>query len=314
MHYSHRLSQTRLHQIVGWFVLVPILVFVGVLVLVAQSENLFEEKYHLTTVFSEGFGLKAGKQVMLLGVPIGEVTKVEVTEQNDAKVTLEILKKYRDKIRQDSVAKLGKSGGFVGEPQIEITVGHRDRPVVADGGHIASEEPFNITEVIAEVRPFVETVRKSLVRLEQITQDVQAAVKTGHEAFSQTRDASTRLPAILQNVKEATDQFPAIAVSVRGSVDRAADAVRDVKAATGRLPGVMDTLQGAADNMKAFTEDLPPLLRSVQGTLDDVDEIVTGAQQTWPTSTYATKGRSAHEEERIAPVPRSLRRDDLGRE
>ena len=97
-------------------------------------------------------------------------------------------------------------------------------------------------------------------------------------------------------------------------MDRAADAVRDVKAATGRLPGVMDTLQGAADNMKAFTEDLPPLLRSVQGTLDDVDEIVTGAQQTWPTSTYATKGRAAHEEERIAPVPRSLRRDDLGRE
>jgi len=309
MHYSHRLSQTRLHQIVGWFVLVPILVLVGVVVLVAQSENLFEEKYHITTVFSEGYGLKPGKQVMLLGIQIGEVTKVEVTEQNDAKVTMEILKKYRDKIRQNSVAKIGKSGGLVGEPQIEITVGHRSRPVVADGGHIESEE----------------TVKKTLVRVEEVTQDLQATVQTGHEAFKSVREASTRLPAILQNLKETTaalreatlsttEQVPAITASVRASVDRAADAMRDVKAATGRLPGVVDSLQGAVDNVKAVTEDVPPLLRSVEGTLQDVDEIVMGAKQTFPISTFAAKGRAARAEERTVPIPRSLRRDDLVKE
>jgi phospholipid/cholesterol/gamma-HCH transport system substrate-binding protein len=325
MHYSHRLSQTRLHQIVGWFVLVPILVLVGVLVLVAQSENLFEEKYHITTVFSEGYGLKPGKQVMLLGIQIGSVTKVEVTEQNDAKVTMEILKKYRDKIRQNSVAKIGKSGGLVGEPQIEITVGHRSRPVVADGGHIESEEPFNIAEVFAEVKPLVETIKETLARVEEISEDVQATVQTGHEALSHVREASTRLPAILQNVKETTaavreatlstaEQLPAIAASVRTSVDLAGAAVRDVKAATSKLPGVVDSVQSAMDNVKAVTEDMTPLLRSVEGTLEDVNEIVTGAKQTFPISTFAAKGRAARAEERIAPVPRSLRRDDLVRE
>jgi phospholipid/cholesterol/gamma-HCH transport system substrate-binding protein len=325
MHYSHRLSQTRLHQIVGWFVLVPILVFVGVLVLVAQSENLFEEKYHITTVFSEGYGLKPGNHVMLLGIQIGEVTKVEVTEQNDAKVTMEILKKYQDKIRQNSVAKIGKSGGLVGEPQLEITVGQRSTPVVADGGHIESEEPFDIAGVFSEVRPLVETFKKTLVRVEEISVDVQAAVQTGHEALNHMREASTRLPAIMQDVKETTAavreatlstaaQLPAIAASVRASVDGAAAAVRDVKAATGKLPGVMDSLQGAMDNVKAVTEDVQPFMRSVEGTLEEVDEMVTGAQQTWPTSTYAAKGRAARAEERIVPVPRSLRRDDLVRE
>jgi phospholipid/cholesterol/gamma-HCH transport system substrate-binding protein len=314
MHYSHRLSQHRLHQIIGWFVLVPILVFIGVLVLVAQSENLFEEKYHVTTTFSEGYGLKPGMQVMLLGIQVGQVSNVEVTEQNDAKVTMEILKKYRDKIRQDSVAKIGKSGDFVGEPQIAITVGHRSKPVVEDGGHIGSEEPFNILDVIAEVRPLVEAVKKALVRVEEVTQDVQATVKTGHEALGHVREASTRLPAILQNVKETTDQLPGIAASVRASVDRAADAVRDVKAATGKLPRVVDSVQRAADNVKAITEEMPPILRSMEGTLDDVNEIVTGAKQTFPISTFAAKGRAARGEERTAPVPRSLRRDDLVRE
>ncbi len=325
MHYSHRLSQHRLHQIIGWFVLVPILVLIGVLALVAQSEHLFEEKYHITTVFSEGYGLKPGNQVMLLGIQIGQVSNVEVTEQNDAKVTMEILKKYRDKIRQNSVAKIGKSGGLVGEPQIEITVGHRSRPVVADGGHIESEEPFNIAEVVAEARPLVETVKKTLVRVEEVTQDLQATVQTGHEALNHVREASTRLPAILQNLKETTaalreatlfttEQVPAIAASVRASVDRAADAMRDVKTATGRLPGVVDSLQGAADNVKAVTEDVPPLLRSVEETLQDVDEIVMGAKQTFPISTFAAKGRAARAEERTVPIPRSLRRDDLVKE
>ncbi len=245
MHYSHRLSQARLHQIVGWFVLVPILVFVGVLVLVAQSENLFEEKYYITTVFSEGYGLKPGKQVMLLGIQIGEVSKVEVTEQNDAKVTMEILKKYRDKIRQNSVAKIGKSGGLVGEPQIEITVGHKNMPAVADGGHIESEEPFNIVEVIAEVKPLMEAVKKTLVRVEEISEDVKATVQTGHEALNHVRDASTQLPAILQNVKETTAavreatlsttiQLPAIAASVRASVDRAAEGTSGPRGRTDR--------------------------------------------------------------------------------
>jgi ABC-type transporter Mla subunit MlaD len=128
------------------------------------------------------------------------------------------------------------------------------------------------------------------------------------------QDVKESTAAVREATLSTTKQLPAIAASVRASVDRAADAMQDMKAATGRLPGVVDSLQGAVDNVKAITEDVQPLLRSVEGTLEGVDEIVTGAQQTWPTSTYAAKGRAARVEERIAPVPRSLRRDDLVRE
>src|SRR5438132_11431872 len=109
MHYTHNLSQARIHQIVGWFVLIPVLVLVGVLVVVGQNENLFEKKYHVTTVFSEGFGLKVGYPVMLLGLEVGRVGKIEVTEQNNTPVTLTILQQYHDKIPADYLVKNGKS-------------------------------------------------------------------------------------------------------------------------------------------------------------------------------------------------------------
>ena len=333
MHYSHRLSQARIHQIVGWFVFVPILVLGVVLVLVAKSEHLFAEKYHITTLFSEGYGLKPGKAVVLLGIQIGKVSKVEFTDQNDAMVTLEILQKYQEKVRQNSIAKVGKSGGFVGEQQIEITVGHKDKPVIEDGGHIEAEEPFNVAELIAEVKPLVEYVKRTLIRVEEITEGVHTAVETGNETLVHVREASTKLPAVLENVKETTatiresaltasEQLPAIVAGVRGSVDRAGEAVKDVKATTAKLPAVVDSVQGSVDNIKAITgdlrntvhQDVPPLVRSVQGTADDVNEVVAGAKKTYPISAFAAKGRSARADERATVAPRSLRTDEVIKE
>ena len=333
MHYSHRLSQARIHQIVGWFVFVPVLILGAVLVLVAKSEHLFEERYHITTLFSEGYGLKPGRHVVLLGIQIGKVIKVEFTEQNDAMVTLEIQKKYQDKVRQNSIAKVGKSGGFVGEQQIEITVGNKDRPVIQDGGHIEAEEPFNIAELVQEIKPLVETAKRMLVKVEQITDGVHTAVQTSNQTLSHVREASTKLPATLEHVKQTTatireaalsvtEAVPAIAVGVRGSVDRFGEAVKDVKTTTAKLPAVIDSAQGAVDNVKAMTgdlrstvhQDVPPLVRSVQGTVDDVGEVVTGAKKTFPVSAFAAKGRAAHAEERAAVAPRSLRADEVVKE
>lgn len=333
MHYSHRLSQTRIHQIVGWFVFVPILIIGAVLVFVAKSEHLFEERYHITTLFSEGYGLKPGKPVVLLGIQIGKVSKVEFTEQNDAKVTLEILNRYKEKIRQNSIAKVGKSGGFVGEQQIEITVGNKDKPVIPAGGHIEAEEPFNVAELMQEIKPLVDTAKRMLVKVEAITDGVHTAVQTSNKTLDHVREASIRLPAVLDNVKEttatireaalsATEQLPAIVAGVRGSVDRAGEAVKDVKTTTAKLPAVVDSVQGTVDNVKAMTgdlrgtvhQDVPPLVRSVQGTVDDVGEVVAGAKKTFPISAFAAKGRAARAEERAAVAPRSLRADEVVKE
>lgn len=333
MHYAHRLSQARIHQIVGWFVFVPILILGVVLVFVAKSENLFEDRYHITTLFSEGYGLKPGKHVVLLGIQIGKVSKVEFTEQNDARVTLEIMKKYKDKIRQNSIAKVGKAGGFVGEQQVEITVGHKDKVIIEDGGHIEAEEPFNVADLVQEIKPLVETAKRMLIKVEAITDGVHQAVQTSNKTLDHVREASTRIPAALENVKETTatireaaltasEQLPAIMVGVRGSVDRVGEAVKDVKTTTAKLPAVVDSAQGAVDNVKAITgdlrstvhQDVPPLVRSVQGTADDVNEVMAGAKKTFPISAFAARGRAARAEERAATAPRSLRADEVVRE
>ena len=309
MHYTHRLSQARIHQIVGWFVLVPVLILAGVLFVVGKNENLFEEKYKITTVFSEGYGLKVGYPVMLLGLEVGRISAIEFTEQNNARFTLQILKKYQDKIRADSKAVIGKSGGLLGEPQIEITPGKKSEPVVQAGGHIESEEPLNL---MAEAKTLLETVGKTLARVDVIAQEIQAAIKTGQATLGNVQEASAGLPEVMGNIRETSAtikraskdmalEVPALAASVRKTVNRVGDVVEDVKSSTAKLPAAVENLKAATEDLKGLIHnDVPPLINSVQGNMDDVTEILAGAKKTFPISVFAAKGRAARAEENTA--------------
>jgi len=333
MHYTHKLSQARIHQIVGWFVLVPVLILVGVLFIVGQNENLFEKKYNVTAVFSEGFGLKIGYPVVMLGLEVGRVGKIEFTEQNNTRFTLTILQKYQDKIRANSVAKIGKSGGLLGDPQIEITPGNKNQPVIADGGHIESDEPFDI---MATVKSMLDATGKTLVKVDGVVEEVQATVKTGHAALVHVEEASAGLPEVMDNVKEATatiketratiqqvlqtmaKEVPALAASARKSLNRVGDVLEDVKSSTEKLPAILDNVKATTEDVRGLAHnDVPPLVHSAQGTMDDVNEILVGAKQTFPISVFAAKGRAARVEDNAAGATsglRSLRADEPTKE
>jgi phospholipid/cholesterol/gamma-HCH transport system substrate-binding protein len=323
MHYTHRLSQAQIHRIVGWFVLVPVLIVAGVLFVVGKNENIFAEKYKITTVFSEGYGLKVGYPVMLLGLEVGRIAAIEFTDQNNALFTLKILKKYQDKIRADSKAVIGKSGGFLGEPQIEITAGKKSEPVVQAGGHIESDEPLNL---MAEAKELLETVGKTLARVDVIAQEVQATIKTAQATLGNVQEASAGLPKLMDNFletsatikqtsKDVALEVPALAANVRKTLNRVGDVVEDVKSSTAKLPAMTENFKAASEDLKGLIHnDVPPLVSSVQGSVDDVNEILAGAKKTFPISVFAAKGRAARDEDNAAFLSaglRSLRADEL---
>jgi phospholipid/cholesterol/gamma-HCH transport system substrate-binding protein len=326
MHYAHRISQSQIHQIVGWFVLVPAVVLGVVLFVVGNNENLFEKKYHITTVFSEGFGLRVGYPVTLLGLQVGRIDSIEFTEQNNARFKLKVLKKYQDKIRANSVARIEKSGGLIGDPQIEITPGTKSEPIVADGGHIESDEPLDLT---AEAKAMLDTVKKTLAKVDGIAQEAQATLQTGHAALTHVEEASAGLPEVMNNVRETSatikqasqnisTEVPALAANVRKTLNRVGDIVEDVKSSTAKLPVALENVKSATEDLKGLMhDDVPPLLQSAHGTMQDVTEILAGAKKTFPISVFAARGRAARVEEEAGGATsglRSLRADELNQE
>lgn len=326
LHYSHQLSSARIAQVVGTFVVVPLCGLIVVGIFMAKAEHLFEEKYVLHTGLSQSYGLEPGASVLISGIPIGRVAAVEFSDQGTIDATLQLLTRYQGKVREDSVASIAKSGLFMGQPQVAITMGSQDKPVLLDGGTINAVEPRDLAELVTDVKPVLESVQRTLLRVEEIAKDVQASVRTGGEVLSHVDQATRELPAVVASVQRAvgsveraTGALPEITGSVKKTLAAVDGAVGDVRAATRKLPAVMDVAQDAVQNIKAATEsmkvmtkDMPRLVRNADAVMDDVTLIVRGAKKTFPVSTFvknAEPGIAGRSENGL----RSLRGDQLGR-
>jgi ABC-type transporter Mla subunit MlaD len=326
MHYSHRLSGGHVAQIVGAFVVIPLLGLVVVGIFMAKAEHLFEEKYLLHSTLSKSYGLEPGAPVMMSGVPIGTVKAVEFNNAGRIDVTLQLLKRFQGMVREDSVATVAKSGVLMGQTQVHLAMGDSSKPVLADGAILKATEPRDYAELVNEVKPLLESVQRTLLRVEEVTKDVQITVQTGGRALSHVEQSTKELPEIVASVKrsagsveKATATLPEITSSVKKTlavVDRIA---LDVRATTAKLPAVADSAQEAVNNIKATTEsikavsrDVPPIVRTAHATLNDVNQIITGAKKTFPVSSFI-KNAEPQAAERATNGLRSLRGDQVGR-
>lgn len=297
LHYSHRMTSGRIARIVGAFVLIPMLGMIVIGIFMAKTEGLFQPRFRLHATLTTSFGLAPGARVLMAGIPIGRVEKVGFNEKGSIDLTLELLKDYQDKVREDSEATIEKSG-FVGASEVLISVGNPAKAVIPDGGAIIVDEPRDLAELLKDVPALVDTIKRTLSEVEAITKDVRLAAQTGGRALANVEEASKELPATvasvqrsLASVEKTTAGLPEMTGSVKNTLGAVDQAVNDVRAGTQRLPAIVDTAQESLNNVKATTESLKttskqlrPVLRSANVALEDTNTILRGAKNTWPVS------------------------------
>jgi phospholipid/cholesterol/gamma-HCH transport system substrate-binding protein len=326
MHYAHSMSWGRIAQIVGAFVMIPLAGLVVVGIFMAKAEHLFDEKYILVSTLTKSYGLEPGMPVLMSGIRIGRVQEVAFDEKGAIHLALQLLTQYQDKIRADSVASLNKSGVLVGQTQVQIVMGSREQPVLQDGATIRVVEPRDMAEMMDEVRPVLAAVQRTLLRVEDMTKDVHAAVQTGGQVLVNVEKATRELPVVVASVQrtaasveKTTASLPDLTASIKKTVTTVDHIAGDVRAVTGKLPAVTDSAKEAVDNIKAATEsvktlarEMPPLVRTASTTLEDVNTIIRGAKKTFPVSTMI-KNAEPREAGRSGSGLQSLRGDQIAK-
>ncbi len=329
MHYSHKLSGQRMAQLVGAFVLVPLLGLIVVGIFMLKAEHVFDDKYQLHATLNKSYGLAPGDPVAISGLPIGRVKTVEFADGGTVAVTFQILSRYQEMVRQNSVASITKSGVVMGQSQVEVAMGDQRQPVLADGATIRVQAPTDyaalLNEVRSEVKPVLESMQRTVLRVEDITKDVQQAVQTGGRTLAQVEQATRELPAVMASVQQSvsdveqtTATLPELTGSLKKTLGKVDGIVTDVKATTAKLPPLVTTAQEAVNNikvstesMKAVSKDMSPLVRTAHATLDDVNTIVKGAKRTFPISTMVKNAEQPEPSGRVGNGPASLRGDQL---
>ncbi len=196
------MSEKRYAGKVGLFVFAGI-VLVGVLMLnFSRGIGMFKPKYGLVMRVRSVAGLKERSPVMLSGVPIGNVTAVNLDRTNKgAVVRLTILKQFP--LHSDARFVIEQQG-VLGYQFVTIYPGPGESPYLKDGDVVFADDPFNLQEVARSTTDL-------LKRFDQLGATVGEAIERVNKQILD--------PTTLSNLSMAVANFRSVSDKTMGLVE-----------------------------------------------------------------------------------------------
>ncbi len=147
---------------VGIFVAIALVCIAGLILSFSKGSGL-ASRYKILLHSENAAGLIPGAKVLMAGVPVGNVKKIEMNEDGKS-VTLivEVLKRYS--IHADA-AFTPRQSGFIGDQYVAIIPGENKKPVLQDGDLVKLEEPFDISEVLRSSASLLKRIDSTIAQL-----------------------------------------------------------------------------------------------------------------------------------------------------
>lgn len=207
---------------VGLLVLGSLVVLAVSIFLVGTKEHLFVPKNRYFIKFSTAGGLNEGNPVQLNGVDVGSVERITLPEdvsQEKLTVWIRVERRYSERIRQDSEAKI-KTLGLLGDKYVDITSGSSDATVISDEGEIPAAPATDVDKLIASG----EDVVTNVVAISHTLNDILGRLDRGEG-----------LLGLMTNENEESKQARASLVDTLSSVQAISKRIRSGRGTVGRL-------------------------------------------------------------------------------
>jgi phospholipid/cholesterol/gamma-HCH transport system substrate-binding protein len=140
-------STNRRAVIVGLFVLLGILFFIGGILMVGNLHETFKSKMEVVSLFDDVSGLKKGNNVWFSGVKIGTVSNLRFYGTSQVEVSMKIEIKAQQYIRKDAKVKIS-SDGIIGNKILIIYGGTTMSSQVQKGDTLGVEKTFTSEDMI----------------------------------------------------------------------------------------------------------------------------------------------------------------------
>ena len=303
----------RYETIVGVFVVASLLALLVMVLIIARQEGLFQEYLEYRTIFRNVSGLKVGSEIHLAGVTVGNVKDITISREGSIVVSFQVIKKYSDRVRQDSQASIGYMG-LLGEKSLDITTGSLDKPAIPPEGWVASVEPLDITHMLAKAGPSLENLQKILNNVASLTGSLLGEEGSLSKTLDEFRvilkkiDTGKGSLGLLVNdpklYQETTQSFasarqlftdleqgkgpvgtlindPKLKAQVQKTIANLSKSSEDFKEAMGRLPEIAKKLDSFLTDLQKAGKGLPGLVTSGDTALSDLDNATKAVQKSW---------------------------------
>ncbi len=270
--------ERRLIVRAGLFVAVGLVLAAIVIFLIGKEGRLFDKQVIYHGAFDNVEGLTIDSPVRLGGLNVGHVSSIAFSPDLGDKriqVQMEISSKFADRIRTDSVARVG-SRGVLGDKTVEIALGSAEASQIAAGGEIPTGSSGDITsllktsgEVMDNVVAISRDLRQGIAAYTQpaVRSDVSGLLKSAREILEEIRSGDGALHALLydkkgaQAISELGGAAGELATLLRDSRQNPNSAVHQL--AYGDARHLMANLGSAAADLKSISAKV----NSGEGTL-----------------------------------------------
>jgi phospholipid/cholesterol/gamma-HCH transport system substrate-binding protein len=142
------MKKTSVETAVGVFVLIGLISVAYLTIKLGKMEWFGEDSYTIDARFNSVSGLKAGAQVDMAGVEIGQVADISL--DNERQVAIVSMKIKKDVMLTDDVIASVKTSGLIGDKYIKLTPGGSDRILKSGDMIIETESALDIEELVGK--------------------------------------------------------------------------------------------------------------------------------------------------------------------
>jgi ABC-type transporter Mla subunit MlaD len=267
------MEKSRQEIKVGLFVLIGLVLLAALLIQFSKTANPFRGTYELRLHASNVGGLKPHASVLLAGVPVGDVSIIQLApDGKSVTILLDIYDNY--KIYHDARFVI-QQAGFLGDEYVAVIPTTNRPPVLTNGEEVVCEAPFNLQETARSAAGFIQRIDETAQKLDAAISDVRRLVLN--------EQTLTNLAAAVGNLRTVTEQATNTVGNLNSLVavngEQIHFAVSNVVFFSQDLIGLSDQahellstngpeISDAVSNLDASTADLKKLmddLRSGQG-------------------------------------------------
>jgi phospholipid/cholesterol/gamma-HCH transport system substrate-binding protein len=289
---------------VGLLVSVSLVVLMIFLFFIGSEQKIFARKNEYEVRFDSVAGLAQGNPVKISGVTVGVVRDIELPrdpKQRDVRISLMVDRKFAERIRGDSRARLKKLGLLAGDAYIDITPGSPRLDALEPGSIIPAQRQTNYEQLITSGEDLVD----NFVQISYSLKNILSRVDRGEGLLGEltsTPETKQRITDTFLTTLNKTNSILAHVESGKGVIGKLVYDDQYADQLTASLASTAQSLQSVAGNVQRSLDSkegaLPALLSDPEGK-KKVYDLLQNLQTT--SSNLATFSASMQKGEGLLP-------------
>ncbi len=315
--YIYQTTYDYRERLVGFFVLFGFLLFLLFIFVSVKNQHLFEKRVKFYIEVNSSDGISQGSIVTALGTEVGQVSGLNLAQNQKIRVTIEVYEEQRKFIRAGATARVNRLTN-IGNALIEIESESIDAPMLTAGSTIPVEETPSLNDLLLGLANLVQSADNNdlLRKFEDILPKVEETLGNVHEIIAQIasghgtlgaavfdKQVEKELKIVVKSGADILTETESIISVARQRLEQIGPVLTDVKhitydmrGATQSLPDMVKELHESIVQAKTAIILINEELQDIKGvaldakrTLSKTDRLVDSAQNTWPLSGNSSK-------------------------